>query len=101
MADWADDRSRSGSWTLTLLEHARLAGIGSPSMRRQEEILRGQWRQLGTCLVERFPGIAEDAETLGALLLEIAYAPSMTFVSNPTAGALMRLAMTGILRSKN
>jgi AcrR family transcriptional regulator len=101
MADWADDRSRSGSWTLTLLEHARLAGIGSPSVRRQEEIIRGQWRQLGTCLVERFPGIAEDAETLGALLLEIAYAPAMTFVSTPTAGALIRLAMTGILRSKN
>ena len=73
MADWADDRSRSGSWTLTLLEHARLAGIGSPSVWRQEEIIRGQWRQLGTCLVERFHGIAEDAETLGALLHEIAY----------------------------
>jgi hypothetical protein len=57
-------------------------------MRRQEEIIRGQWRQLGTCLVERFPGIAEDAETLGALLHEIAYAPAMTVVSTPTAGAL-------------
>ena len=39
--------------------------------------------------------------TLGALLLEIAYALAMTFVSTATAGALMRLAMTGILRSKN
>jgi hypothetical protein len=48
-----------------------------------------------------FSRIAEDAETLGALLLEIAYAPAMTFVSTPTAGALIRLAMTGILRSKN
>jgi TetR/AcrR family transcriptional regulator, transcriptional repressor of aconitase len=70
-------------------------------VRRQEEIIRGQWRQLGTCLVERFPGITEDAETLAALLLEIACAPALIFVSTPTAGALMRLAMTGILRSKN
>ena len=70
-------------------------------MRRLEEIIRGQWRQLGTCLVERFPSIADDAETLGALLDEIAHAPAMTFVSTPTAGALIRLAMTGILRSKN
>lgn len=100
MADWADDRSRSGSWTLTLLKHARLAGIGSPSLRHQVEIIRGLWHRLGTCLVERFPGVADDAETLGALLSEMAYAPSMTFVSTPTAGALMRLAMTGILRSK-
>jgi hypothetical protein len=42
---------------------ARLAGIGSPSLRQQEEIIRGLWHQLGTCLVERFPGITEDAET--------------------------------------
>jgi hypothetical protein len=47
----------------------------------------------------RFPGIAENAEILGALLSENAYAPSMTFVSTPTAGSLMRLAMTGILRT--
>ena len=40
---------------------ARLAGIGSPSVRRQEEIIQGQSRQLGTCLVERFPRIADDA----------------------------------------
>ena len=78
-----------------------LAGIGSPSARKQEEIIRGQWRQLGTCLVERFPDITEDAETLAALLLEIASAPALIFASTPTAGALMRLAMTGILRSKN
>jgi hypothetical protein len=70
-------------------------------VRRQEENIRGLWRQLGTCLVERFPGIAEDTETLGALLHEIAYAPAKTFVSTPTSGALIRLAMTAILRSKN
>jgi hypothetical protein len=29
MADWADDRSRSSSWSLTIQEHARLARIGS------------------------------------------------------------------------
>jgi hypothetical protein len=69
------------------------------SVRRQEEIIRGHWRQLRRRLLNRFPGAAEDAEPLGALLHEIAYAPAMTFVSQPTAGNLIRLAITAILSS--
>lgn len=95
---WANDRSASGGWSLTILEHARLAGDGAASLRLQEEIIRRSWRELGEAICRRCPGIAEPAETLGALLHEIAYAPAMTFVSSPTAGELMRLAATQLLK---
>ena len=98
LAGWADERSRSGSWALTILEHARYAAAGAPSLRRQEEILRGHWCQLGEGLLARLPGITVGAETLGALLHEIAYAPAMTFMRRPTAGELMRVALHGIGR---
>ena len=90
--------TRRADWPAS---HNVAHAFGSPPLRRREEIIQGQRRQLGTCLVERLPGVTEAPETLGALLHEIAYAPAMTFVSAPTAGALMRLAMTAILRSKN
>jgi AcrR family transcriptional regulator len=97
LVKWANERSNSGNWSLTILEHARLAPAGSPSLKRQEEIIRSDWRKLGERLLNRFPGIAPDGETLGALLHEIAYAPAMTFVDKPTAGDLMRLALNGLL----
>lgn len=99
LAEWAGKCSKSGSWSLTILEHARSAGPSSASVLDQERIIREHWRRVGECLQKRFPGVAEDAETLGALLHEIAYAPAMSFVSRPTAGDLMRLAMGAILRS--
>lgn len=41
---------------------------------------------------------AGNTETLGALLHEIAYAPAMSFVYSPTAGELMRLIATRLLK---
>jgi len=96
---WADERSSSGSWSLTILEHARAAVKGAASLQRQEAILRGAWRQLGDCLSKRLPGLGDEPETLGALLHEIAYAPAMTFVARPTAGDLMRLAVTRLFEA--
>ncbi|MDE1148173.1 MAG: helix-turn-helix domain containing protein [Azospirillaceae bacterium] len=102
LAAWADAMSASGTWSLTILEHARLAGAGAASLDRQKDILRGHWRQLGDRLLARLPGLGPglgtDAETLGALLHEIAYAPAMTFAGRPTAGDLMRLALRGLMR---
>jgi len=97
---WAEERSSSGSWSLTVLEHARVAMKGAASLQRQEAIIRGNWRQLGECLSKRLPGLGDEPETLGALLSEIAYAPAMTFVSRPTAGDLMRLAVTHLFESR-
>jgi hypothetical protein len=96
---WADERSSSGSWSLTILEHARVAVKGAASLQRQEAIVRGNWRQLGQCVTKRLAGLGYEPETLGALLSEIAYAPAMTFVSRPTAGDLMRLAVTHLFEA--
>ncbi|MGI4878908.1 MAG: TetR/AcrR family transcriptional regulator [Janthinobacterium lividum] len=93
LAVWADERSQSGIWSLTILEHARTAGADAPSLARQREILRGHWRQLGERVAARLPGMTADGETIGALLHEIAYAPALTFMKRPTAGDLMRLAL--------
>ena len=62
-----------------------------------EEIVRAQWRRLGAYLLERFPGVASDGEVLAALLFEIAYAPALTFVTAPGAGALVRFALPPLL----
>lgn len=98
LVTWADERSRSGVWSLTILEHARAVRSDAPSLLRQKEILQRHWVQLGSCLLRKFPGLEAPAETLGALLHEIAYAPAMTFMGNPGSGALMQLTIAHILR---
>jgi len=97
---WANERSRSGSWSMTILEHARHAGIGSESVRKQEQIIRSHWLRLGTCVAKWLPGYQKSPETLGALMHEIAYAPAMTFVTDPTAGDLMRVTLDAIAATK-
>lgn len=94
---WADDRSQSGNWSLTILEHARTADRDAQSLERQREILRSHWRQLGERLVGKFPEVSAGPEILGALIHELAYAPAMTFVSRPRAGDLVRLSLKAIL----
>lgn len=97
LADWADTRSRSGGWSLTILEHARMTPPDAPSMRRQKDIIRDHWRRLGERVAPFLPDPSTiAAETLGALLHEIAYAPALTFIETPTAGDLMRMAMSGL-----
>jgi len=94
---WADERSRSGNWSLTILEHARLAGPDAPSLARQREVLRAHWRELGERVITRIPGLAADPEAVGGLLHEIAYAPALTFMERPKASDLMRLALSAWL----
>lgn len=96
LAEWADERSQFGGWSLTILEHARVAR-GKDSLRRQEEIVRGQWHKLGAWLLARFPEADAEPEVLGALLFEIAFAPALTFVAAPSAGGLVRLALPSLL----
>ena len=98
LAAWADERSRSGGWSLTILEHARVAEPGSASLARQKEIVRHHWQQLGRQVRDRLPALEVEEEMLGALLHEIAYAPALTFMAQPTAGAMMRVVMGGLLR---
>lgn len=93
VADWADERSRNGGWSLSVLEHARCAPAGSPCSQELERIVRYGWQGLGDYLRARFPDGSAGAEVLGALLFEIAYAPALTFLSSPTAGDLVRLIL--------
>ena len=51
----------------------------------------------GTVVLRRIPADT-DADTLGALLHEIAYAPAMTFAGQPDAADLMRLFLKGFAR---
>jgi AcrR family transcriptional regulator len=98
LAAWADERSRSGGWSLTILEHARVVEPGSQSLVRQKEIVRHHWQQLGRQVRARLPALDVEEEMLGALLHEIAYAPALTFMDQPTAGAMMRVVMARLLR---
>ncbi len=94
LAGWADARSRSGNWSLAILEHARLAGRGAASFAAQRRVLASHWQLLGGHVRKRFPDVDADAATIGALLHEIAYAPAITFMPAPTAGTLVRLALS-------
>jgi AcrR family transcriptional regulator len=99
LSAWAEDRSQSGGWTLTILEYARQAGRDATALRLPAQVIRGHWQQLGTALHRRFPALAAKADplTLGALLHEIAYAPVITLIGSPSSGDLMRAALTGLI----
>lgn len=99
VARWADHRSRSGNWALAILEYARQPAANSQLLQRQEENFRSCWRELGARLAARFPNLAVDGETLGALLHELAHAPVMAIIERPTSGDLVRLALQGLLLS--
>lgn len=97
LVDWAGSRRNGGLWPLTLLEFARLAEREGASVEDMRVVLRRHWALLGMVVLRRIPADT-DAETLGALLHEIAYAPAMTFVGQPDAADLMRLFLKGFAR---
>lgn len=96
---WAEERSRSGGWTLTIIEYARQAGRDSRALQLQEQVIREHWCQLGQALHDRFPELATriDDVTLGALLHEIAYAPVITLIGTPSSGQLMKAVLGGLI----
>jgi AcrR family transcriptional regulator len=95
LANWADGRARDGDWSFLVLEHVRHARQNKTFGDRQAQLFRASWRTLGAALVAKLPAGRQpaDAETLGALMFELAFAPAMGFTSGPTAGALVRLAL--------
>lgn len=100
LSNWANYCSGSGSWVLTILEHVRSTTPDSPALVRQRDILTDNWRQLAKWLKEQFPQIDLPDLTLGALLFEIAYAPALTFMKEPTTGELMRIVLERLLPPK-
>lgn len=99
LAAWANEKSHSGGWTLTILEYARQFGRDSRALKLQEQIIREHWRQLGEALQQRFPALSHRVNKvlLGALLHEIAYAPVITLIGSPNAGQLIELALSGLI----
>ena len=61
----------------------------------------GQWRGLGEILMCLFPlGQAPaDAETLGGIVMELTYGAASAFKAGPTAGDMVKLVLTGLLRA--
>ncbi len=90
LIDWADERSRSGSWPLTLIEFVRQERDDTEVIGQLTDLIHGNWRALGEAVVAKL-NLTEPPLLVGAALHEIAYAPAMTIVSNPTSGDLMRL----------
>jgi hypothetical protein len=78
-----------------VLEHVRHARQNKTFGDRQAQLFRASWKRLGTALAAKLPA-DRDTEALGALICELAFAPAMGFTSGPTAGALVRLALSGL-----
>jgi len=99
LADWADTQARSRDWAFLVLEHVRRARQNNSFGERQAQLFRNIWTTLGNALVAKLPDHLQsvDPETLGALIGELAYAPSMGFSAGPTAGGLVRLALKGVI----
>ncbi|WP_019833590.1 TetR/AcrR family transcriptional regulator [Sphingomonas sp. PR090111-T3T-6A] len=98
LSQWADEQARDNGWALLILDHVRSARQSKTFGDQQAEVFKLTWTELGKALAARLPEHrrATDPETLGALMCELAYAPAMSFTSRPTAGDLVRLALSGL-----
>lgn len=99
LARWSDKQSRTGNWPSLIVEYARHAKPASAFRKAQEKVLRAQWRALGERLLALTATSASTTlapETVGALVFELTYAPAMSFVSQPTSGDLLRVALQGV-----
>ncbi|WP_321813993.1 MULTISPECIES: TetR/AcrR family transcriptional regulator [unclassified Paraburkholderia] len=98
LARWSDKQSRTGNWPALIVEYARHAKPTSAFRKAQERVLRLQWRALGERLLALAPARADALapETVGALVFELTHAPAMSFVTKPTSGDLLRVALQGV-----
>ncbi|WP_144108218.1 TetR/AcrR family transcriptional regulator [Paraburkholderia sp. BCC1886] len=104
IAQWSEKSSRKGNWPTLILEYSRQAKPTASFRKSQEKVLRAQWRALGEQLLnlDDTPATKKLApETVGALIFELTYAPAMSFVSQPTSGDLLRVALRGVFGSAN
>ncbi|ALM82460.1 TetR/AcrR family transcriptional regulator [Bordetella sp. N] len=97
VAAWADAKAAEGNWSLLVLEHQRYAKPGKRFEQAQEAVFRSHWNRLGERLAACAPARKTDAEKLGAVVFELTHAPAMTFVRSPSAGDLVRYALSGLL----
>jgi TetR/AcrR family transcriptional regulator, transcriptional repressor of aconitase len=96
IAAWATRSSRLGNWPMLILEYSRVAQPEDTFRKSQEKVLRAQWKALGEVLLSFDTSLDIKPEVLGALIFELTYAPAMSFVSKPTSGDLLRVALRGL-----
>jgi AcrR family transcriptional regulator len=98
---WSLERSMDPTWGLLAMELFRRARRDASFGERHANLFRAQWRGLGEILLNMFPAGAApaDAETLGGLVFELAYGAASGFKAGPTAGDLVRLALTSLHRA--
>ncbi|QGZ65344.1 TetR/AcrR family transcriptional regulator [Paraburkholderia acidisoli] len=99
IAHWAEKSSRKGNWPSLILDYSRNAKPAATFRKSQEKVLRAQWGALGERLLALAGNTDLAAETVGALVFELTYAPAMSFVSKPTSGDLLRVALHGVFRA--
>lgn len=101
ISNWADMRSSDPSWGLLALELFRRARRDATFGDRHSTLFRAQWQRLGEILLQMFPeGTAPaEPEALGGIVFELTYGAAASFTAGPSAGDLVRLALTAMFRA--
>ena len=97
IATWSDAVSKSGNWPMLVLEHARHTQNAERRTEVQENIFLTYWRMLGEKVCAALPLGNHPPELVGAMVFELTYAPAMSLVAKPTAGDLVRFALTSMI----
>ena len=98
ISNWALARSTDPSWGLLALELFRRARRDATFGDRHATLFVSQWQRLGEILLTMFPKGAAPAspEALGGIVFELTYGAAASFTAGPTAGDLVKLALTGL-----
>lgn len=97
IATWSDTVSKSGNWPMLVLEHARHTQNADRRTEVQENIFLTYWRMLGEKVCAALALSNHPPELVGAMVFELTYAPAMSLVAKPTAGDLVRFALTSMI----
>jgi AcrR family transcriptional regulator len=101
ISNWALARSTDSSWGLLALELFHRARRDATFGERHATLFQAQWQRLGEILLRMFPegAVPADPEALGGIVFELTYGAAASFKTGPTAGDLVRLALTAMLRA--
>jgi TetR/AcrR family transcriptional regulator, transcriptional repressor of aconitase len=98
ISDWASARASEPTWGLLALELLRRARRDATFGDRHANLFRDQWIGLGRILLQMFPkgGAPAKPEALGGIVFELIYGAASSFTRGPSAGDLVRLALTSM-----
>ena len=98
VSEWARMRSTDPTWGLLTMELFRRARRDETFGERHSNLFRKQWTGLGEILLSLFPeGQAPaDPETLGRVVLELAYGASSTLKAGSPPGEMVKLVLSSM-----